>query len=58
MDPQEGPVFEKALRKWYLLAGMDAGLSDECAADLAYELIIDWRWDLAVVGEHVGVGAE
>lgn len=51
-----GEVFEKVLQRAYLLAALDAGESLAKAADTAWELITDWRWNQALAGKHVGVG--
>lgn len=49
------PLFEKALQKLYFLGGLDAGLPEERAADVAWELITDWRWRQVCAGNVVGM---
>lgn len=52
----DDPLFEKALQKLYFLGGLDAGLPEESAADVAWGLITDWRWRQACAGKAVGMG--
>lgn len=55
---EDDPLWERALQKFYHLTALDAGQSEDQAADTAWELITDWRWNQALAGQDVGIAPE